>query len=541
MPGAYFFAAYRARLGSLQQRANRLVKIYVIAVLGLTVLLLALVLSVNRLAIQATSLAWGIPIIILATIIALFGFAPILSLPALAGAYQRPWTDQQSHRLELRANRLFVPYLFIIVLTFALTCWFVLASYWLALPGETLLISMVAIMVSSSVALTAYRPFQQFVERSLFGLPPLPPHLVEAFTDQLAELQDRENLIHLLRDRILGAFQVRESALFYLSDAGDMTLAYTQSVDPEALAALAVMPATMQEAEAADQATQAFNRQLLPPWVHFVLPLQHSEQLLGLWFLGQRDPDDVYSHRELATLRTLANQAAVALIRFAQAEKLRALYEANIERSEQERKKLARELHDETLNQLGAMAMYMEDEQAAPEFHHLYEGIVQQLRGIIVGLRPKMLDFGLWTGLNQLVDDSMSRKLQATEILFDVPKATARYEERVEQHVYRITQQALENALRHAQAEIIRIYGTLQPNRIELTIEDNGIGFEYKESLSLARLLRQGHYGLVGMYERAELIQARLQVESISRDGTRVTLLWLRPDDAPSTTLPQAG
>jgi signal transduction histidine kinase len=529
IPGAYFFTAYQTRLGPLKRRADRLVKICVVAILGVTIILLILALGVDWLTIQSSTLAWGIPIMVGVVILALFGIAPIFSLTALAGTHEQPWFDRQSDKLELRANRLFVPYLFIILLTLFASGVVLLASYWLTLPGETLLVSIFAVVVTGVAALTAYTPFRHFVERYLFGLTPLPTSLLETFTNQLVGLHTRESLIRLLRDNILGVFQVRESLLFYVGDSGQMILAYSQGVDPENLISLEMM-AEIDATGLTQQDSQSIQSNSLPEWVQFVIPLQHNEQLVGIWLLGHREPDNIYSRRELATLRTLANQVAIALISFSRAEKLRALYEVNIDQREQERKRLARDLHDETLGQLGAMAMYM-DEHTLPEFHNLYESTIQQLRRLIAGLRPKMLDFGLWTGLTQLVDDSMSRENRETEILFDVPKAAFRYQERIEEHVYRIVQQALENGLRHAHAEIIRIYGNLYSNRIELTVEDNGVGFDYEEDASFIRLLEQRHFGLAGMYERAQLIQAKLHLESSPGHGTCINLLWGTPDD----------
>jgi signal transduction histidine kinase len=259
--------------------------------------------------------------------------------------------------------------------------------------------------------------------------------------------------------------------------------------------------------------------------VQLVLPLRVQEQWVGLWLLGRRDPDGLYGQRDMPLYKTLAAQTAVALINFTQSETLQMLYKANIERHEQERLWLAHDLHDVTLSQLGVMAMYVED-GVSPKFHQLYREITHHLRQVITGLRPKMLDFGLWAGLNQLVDVSMERLSPECELLFDLRQTAVRYPLHIEQEIYRIVQQALENALHYSQAELIRIHGHLEKDDICIVVEDNGVGFAYDGQLPIAKLLSEGHFGLVGMQERAAFIGAQMQLDSAPGEGTQITMVW---------------
>jgi len=100
-----------------------------------------------------------------------------------------------------------------------------------------------------------------------------------------------------------------------------------------------------------------------------------------------------------------------------------------------------------------------------------------------------------------------------------------RYALKVEEHLYRIVQQACENAFRHAHSERIRISGCLEPNHVEIAIEDNGIGFEL-EQLDFTTLLAEKHFGLAGMFERADLIGAEIKFNSTAGQGTLVTISW---------------
>ena len=92
-------------------------------------------------------------------------------------------------------------------------------------------------------------------------------------------------------------------------------------------------------------------------------------------------------------------------------------------------------------------------------------------------------------------------------------------------------QQAGENALQHARAQRLVVGGQLRPNQVDLTVEDDGLGFNPAKLADLAGLEAQGHFGLAGMQERAALIGAPIQFETRSDHGTRVRVTWqLKPD-----------
>ncbi|MBX3003248.1 MAG: hypothetical protein KF828_04770 [Anaerolineales bacterium] len=102
---------------------------------------------------------------------------------------------------------------------------------------------------------------------------------------------------------------------------------------------------------------------------------------------------------------------------------------------------------------------------------------------------------------------------------------TNAYEEQVAQHAYRIVQLAAENVFKHAQAQFLTISGQLEPDCIDLLVEDDGRGFD-AQGAQLTDLLRTQHYGLASMSERAALIGAELSIESQPGAGTQVRLVW---------------
>ncbi len=89
--------------------------------------------------------------------------------------------------------------------------------------------------------------------------------------------------------------------------------------------------------------------------------------------------------------------------------------------------------------------------------------------------------------------------------------------------LYRIAQEALSNVIRHAQATQVAIHLSFSSQNLTLEISDNGIGFDVPESP--AEFVPSGHYGLLGLSERAEMISAKLKIDSMPGRGTQVIVI----------------
>ena len=100
------------------------------------------------------------------------------------------------------------------------------------------------------------------------------------------------------------------------------------------------------------------------------------------------------------------------------------------------------------------------------------------------------------------------------------------YPDKVENHLYRIVQEAFGNALKYAHAKTIRLVAKLSRQRIELTVEDDGVGFEAEPRPSLDDTHASKHYGLTGMHERANLIGAKVDIDAKPGRGTRIQVTW---------------
>jgi signal transduction histidine kinase len=200
---------------------------------------------------------------------------------------------------------------------------------------------------------------------------------------------------------------------------------------------------------------------------------------------------------------------------------------------EDERRRLARELHDDTVQalialdqrtQLAQMAVKKGSPDAPQRLAELREwtlGLLDGVRRVIRALRPIYLeDLGLPSALEMLAQDV--EKASGLKVSLETQGQPIRLTPEREIAVYRIAQEALSNVARHAQAGSAQLQVTFEPGRLVLVVQDEGVGFAAPGRLS--ELASSDHYGLLGMQERAELIGARLHLDSAPSAGTAVRL-----------------
>ncbi|MEP7335500.1 MAG: GAF domain-containing protein [Actinomycetota bacterium] len=232
-----------------------------------------------------------------------------------------------------------------------------------------------------------------------------------------------------------------------------------------------------------------------------------------------RDPR--FTDEDLRLAETFAERAAVAadLSTRVAREALARVVDAQ----ELERKRLARELHDETGQALTSMLLGLraiEEAKTPRETQEATERLREQLvdtlhdvRRLAVELRPKALDdFGLVPALERLTatfSEQTSIPVELEAMLDD-----ARLPPAVETALYRIVQEALTNVIKHSRASRVSVLVTRKRDSVAAVIEDDGQGFEPED-------VRDGGLGLIGMRERIALLDGRLAVESTS-GGTSV-------------------
>jgi signal transduction histidine kinase len=206
---------------------------------------------------------------------------------------------------------------------------------------------------------------------------------------------------------------------------------------------------------------------------------------------------------------------------------------------EEERQRLSQELHDDTIQALIALnqrvhltqlklAADPEAQTALEEIQALTEQTIQDLRRVIRDLRPLYLeDLGLVAALQMLAKETTESA--DIPIRFEHTGFEERLHPKTELAFYRIAQEGLSNIVRHAQASRASIKIAYEPDKIRLTIVDNGRGFDIPESP--AEFAPSGHFGLLGIHERAELIDARLEIHSSPGEGTQLAITLPQKSD----------
>jgi len=206
---------------------------------------------------------------------------------------------------------------------------------------------------------------------------------------------------------------------------------------------------------------------------------------------------------------------------------------------EAERLRLARELHDDTIQSLIALKqrvqlarMARKRSDSAQELHDLetlIEGSIEDLRRTTRALRPIYLeDLGLAAALEMLAKET--GQSSGLQVDFRSAGTERRLPAEVELALYRMIQEALNNVVHHAQARHASVQLEFSSGAITLRVDDDGKGFEVPRTP--AEFAPQGHFGLLGLYERAELIGAHLEIDSSPKNGTRLSISLPYPSDA---------
>lgn len=281
-------------------------------------------------------------------------------------------------------------------------------------------------------------------------------------------------------------------------------------------------------------------------WVLFLVPL-YAIYYLALLSVRLQERTDQLQERTDELQRTIQ---ALAVARERQAELTG--YAALITRAqEEERRRLSRELHDDTAQALIALSRGLDalatrpvdpplsprDRDFLTELGHLAKRTLDGIRRACQNLRPSVLDdLGLAAALESLASSLSAQGVPCDYTRSGEPRALA---PEVEVTVYRIAQEAVSNALRHAEADHVTISLSYAPDALRLVVRDDGRGFDVSRHALPARSspeavspVNAAGLGLLGMRERAALIGATLDLSSAPGEGTVVTILV--PTTAPS-------
>jgi signal transduction histidine kinase len=198
---------------------------------------------------------------------------------------------------------------------------------------------------------------------------------------------------------------------------------------------------------------------------------------------------------------------------------------------EDERKRLARELHDETCQTISALAMRLESaarqfpDGAAPaafgDARALALRALDELHRLIYDLRPSVLDdLGLWSAIRWYAERQLVARGVAVRCEF--PESDRRLPPLVETALFRVSQEAISNIARHAGAEQVLIQGNIRGDTLTIEIEDDGQGFDPAEA---GKPSPDGHgWGLLGITERVEAIGGQIDIDTAPGQGVRMVV-----------------
>ncbi|QHT63458.1 histidine kinase [Paenibacillus lycopersici] len=201
---------------------------------------------------------------------------------------------------------------------------------------------------------------------------------------------------------------------------------------------------------------------------------------------------------------------------------------------EEERKRIAREIHDGPAQSLAnivlrteiaeRMLMKQEFQIVQDELIDLKSQVrsgIEEIRKIIFNLRPMALDdLGLVPTLRKYIQDYEEKSRIRTK--FDTIGKEIRLPSAMEAAIYRMVQEAFGNAFKHANPTYVALEMTYQVQMVKIVVKDNGAGFHTNQLES--KVKNSNHFGLIGMRERAELLEGRMEIESAINEGTKITI-----------------
>jgi signal transduction histidine kinase len=186
---------------------------------------------------------------------------------------------------------------------------------------------------------------------------------------------------------------------------------------------------------------------------------------------------------------------------------------------EEERLRLSRDLHDDTIQSLIALKYRLQTakEVDTTENPKLVQKVIEDLRRLVRGLRPVILeDLGLAAALENLCQQMEQE--DGIPTIFRVTGSESRFSGDVELAFYRIAQEGLMNIQKHSAATRVELNLKYRQDSLDMELMDNGKGFEIPDRFDA--IVAEGHFGLIGMMERAGLINADIDLKSKPGEGT---------------------
>lgn len=269
------------------------------------------------------------------------------------------------------------------------------------------------------------------------------------------------------------------------------------------------------------------------------VPLRAKDKVLGVLNIASHEARKL-SARDIQLLDSIAVQIAIAIenARLHQAvqhqDEIRGeLLSEVFSIQEEERRRIARELHDETSQALASLAASLEAASSTlttniektrdglRKAQALSLSILDEIHNLIYELRPSLLDdLGLIAALRWLVDKTLGAA--GVKVSFKVLGQEKRLPPRLEASLFRVIQEGVHNIARHALAKNAQVSLHFRKNGIQIHFRDDGKGFDVEEAISSKD--RPRGLGLLGMKERVEQMNGTLSIQSHPGGGTKIDI-----------------
>ena len=413
--------------------------------------------------------------------------------------------------------------------------------------GRATLVNVVPILVLVFLLEPLKKRIQAFVDSILYGGWYEHEELVHRVSRGLKDALDSQTVADLLVEDVAGTMRFKEVALLLPGgDEGGFHARESKGFDTKmpvhrerTLAAVllevgepiqhGVLCDRLRHDPAVQEELVAWSEIGVQMWV----PLAQQKNLMGILVLGSKAADEFFTRQDHHALGTLAHQAAVTLARAqlvdrlqGQIHEIQALAKQVISLQERSQQRLSQELHDDVAQDLVFVLRLLEEpmETHSPRkiigARDVIQQTVDRLRDLMFELRPPNLGDDLEQALREYI--SSFRRKRDLPVVFHTNGNGVSVPEDVRVALFRICQESLNNAWKHAQAVRVSVRLDLQCHQVSLEIEDDGVGFHVPDHLGF--LIDQQHLGLVGMRERAEGVGGSFELESRISQGTCVSV-----------------